>query len=148
MSDKMITLSEEQVMRYLELVDRRMFIVMNSGITWKPEYAQELEEIDSEIAVLRTAIDAAHAARHLAQGQEPETTPESVTTDCNNSESFSCSEQELVNLYRHCDSRGKSSVLYTARAQVKELDIIDFPKEREAPPRFPRPGRKPPLSNT
>lgn len=170
MSDKLITLSEDQVMRYLELVDRRMFIVMHSGVDWKPEYAQELEAIDSEIAVLRTAIDAAHAARHLAQGQEPETVSENVATDCMDSgESVSgqeaetvsrnittpckdsvdsCKEQELVNLYRRCDDRGKSSVLHVAKAQVKELDIIDFPKKGNLAPSFSRPGRKPPLSNT
>ncbi len=68
MSDKLITLSEEQVTRYLQLTDRRMFIIMHSGASWKPEYAQELEEIDQEIAVLRTAIDTAVTARHLAQG--------------------------------------------------------------------------------
>lgn len=62
-------LTQEQVTRYLQLTDRRMFIVMHSGASWKPEYAQELEEIDREIAVLRTAIDAAVTARHLAQGQ-------------------------------------------------------------------------------
>lgn len=97
MSDKLITLSEEQVTRYLQLTDRRMFIVMHSGASWKPEYAQELEEIDREIESLRTAIDAAVAARHLAQGQEPETVSENVVTDCKDSgESPSGQEPETV----------------------------------------------------
>lgn len=86
MSDKLITLSEEQVTRYLQLTDRRMFIIMHSGASWKPEYAQELEEIDREIAVLRTAIDAAVTARHLAQGQEPETVSDNIATDCKHSD--------------------------------------------------------------
>lgn len=65
MSDKLITLSEEQVKRYLQLTDRSIFISLHSGVSWKPEYAQELEEIDRELATLRPAIDAAIAARHL-----------------------------------------------------------------------------------
>jgi len=69
MDDRLITLSEEQLIRYLQLTDRRMFIVMHSGISWDPEYSQELEEIDREIAILRTAIDAAIAARNLMRGQ-------------------------------------------------------------------------------
>ena len=43
----------DQVTRYLRLLDRRMYIIMHSGADWKPEYAQELEDIDAEIAVLR-----------------------------------------------------------------------------------------------
>lgn len=65
MSDRLITLSEEQVIRYLQLTDRSLFITMHSGASWKPEYAQELEEIDRELATLRPAIDAALAARKL-----------------------------------------------------------------------------------
>lgn len=61
-------LSQEEILRYLELVDRRLYIVIHSGIDWKPEYAQEMEDIDKEIAVLRQKIDAAHAAR---QSQAP-----------------------------------------------------------------------------
>ncbi len=59
-------LSQEEILQYLELVDRRLYIVMHSGIDWKPEYAQEMEDIDREIAVLRQKIDAAHAARQDA----------------------------------------------------------------------------------
>lgn len=65
MSDKLITLSEEQVKRYLHLTDRIMFISLHSGVSWKLEYAQELDEIKREIASLRSAIDAAIAARKL-----------------------------------------------------------------------------------
>lgn len=51
-------MTKEQVLRYLELVDRHMFITMHSGVTWKPEYAKELGEIEKEIAELRKVIDA------------------------------------------------------------------------------------------
>lgn len=67
MSDRLITLSEEQVKRYLQLTDRSIFISLHSGIDWKPEYLQELEEINREIATLRVAIDAAIAARNLVK---------------------------------------------------------------------------------
>ncbi len=109
MNDKLITLSEEQMTRYLQLTDRRMFIVMHSGASWKPEYAQELDDIDREIATLRTAIDAAVTARHLAQGQEPETVSENIATDCKHSdESPSGQEPETVsgNVISGCADSG------------------------------------------
>lgn len=58
-------MTDEQVVRYTELTARRMEIVMHSGASWKPEYAQELEEIDAELAELRKHVDAAtDAGRH------------------------------------------------------------------------------------
>lgn len=56
-------MSQDQVLSYLSLVERRCFILMHSGIDWKPEYAQELQDIDSQIAELRPVVDAAHARR-------------------------------------------------------------------------------------
>lgn len=52
-------MTEDQVVRYTRLTARRMEIVMHSGASWKPEYAQELEEIDAELAALRQQVDAA-----------------------------------------------------------------------------------------
>lgn len=56
-------MTDEQVVRYTELTARRMEIVMHSGASWKPEYAQELEEIDAELAELRKHVDAATDAQ-------------------------------------------------------------------------------------
>ena len=56
-------MSEQQVLRYLHLVDRRLYIIMNSGIGWKPEYGPEMEEIDRELAELRKVVDAAGQGR-------------------------------------------------------------------------------------
>lgn len=53
-------MTDEQVVRYTRLTARRMKIVMHSGASWKPEYAQELEEIDAELATLGQRVDAAH----------------------------------------------------------------------------------------
>lgn len=68
MQDRLVSLSEQQITRYLELVDRRTYILLHSGIDWKPEYAQEMKAIDEEIAPLRKAIDSARTARRLVSG--------------------------------------------------------------------------------
>lgn len=52
-------MTQDQVLRYLTLVERRLFIIMHSGISWKPEYADELEAIDQELAVLCPLVDQA-----------------------------------------------------------------------------------------
>lgn len=56
-------MTDEQVVRYTQLTARRMEIVMHSGASWRPEYGQELEEIDAELAALRQQLDAVKAAR-------------------------------------------------------------------------------------
>lgn len=45
---------------YLELVERRTQILVESGINWKPEYEQELEGIDKRLAVLRRKVEEEH----------------------------------------------------------------------------------------
>ena len=59
----MKTLDANQITRYIDLVDRRLYILMHSGIDWQPEYAAELEAIDKEIAELRKVIDYTHECR-------------------------------------------------------------------------------------
>lgn len=51
------------VTQYLALVERRMFIIEHSGVSWLPEYEQELKSIDQELAKLRKVIDAEHIRR-------------------------------------------------------------------------------------
>lgn len=63
MKATMNTLNASQVTRYIELVNRRLYILMHSGIDWKPEYAAEFETIDKEIAELRKVIDYTHLFR-------------------------------------------------------------------------------------
>lgn len=53
-------MTQEQVLRYLDLVDRRLFIVMHSGVDWKPEYEKELADIDKEISYFRKIINSAY----------------------------------------------------------------------------------------
>lgn len=50
-------MTEQETLTYLDLVSRRLFIVMHSGRDWKPEYAAELEAIDSQLAGLRELVD-------------------------------------------------------------------------------------------
>lgn len=56
-------MSEKEVNRYLKLVDRRLFILVHSGIDWKPEYGPELDAIDKELAGLRKLVDREHERR-------------------------------------------------------------------------------------
>lgn len=63
-------LTQEDVLEYLRLLDRRIFIVMHSGIDWQPEYEQELVEIDQKLAALRVRVDAAIAARDARRGSK------------------------------------------------------------------------------
>ena len=49
-------MTEKEVLRYLELVDRKLTLI-TSGINWKPEYEGELAEIDEELKELRAIVD-------------------------------------------------------------------------------------------
>ena len=59
-------MTDREVCRYLELVDRRLFLLAHSGVDWKPEYAAELEAIDKELAELRRLVDQEHERREGA----------------------------------------------------------------------------------
>lgn len=58
-------MTDKEICRYLELVDRRLFIIVHSGIDWKPEYALELEAIDRELAELRRMVNREHEKRKI-----------------------------------------------------------------------------------
>lgn len=66
------TMTQEQVLRYLELVERRLFILTHSGVDWLPEYEQELASIDSEINTLRNIVDAEYESPEPAEPSEDE----------------------------------------------------------------------------
>ena len=44
---------EKQIARYTALVKRRSELLLCSGISWKPEYEKELQDIDTELVELR-----------------------------------------------------------------------------------------------
>lgn len=56
-------MSEQQILRYLHLIDRRLYIILNSGINWQPEYSTELDAIDRELMELREMVDSARIRR-------------------------------------------------------------------------------------
>lgn len=47
----------KQVNRYLDLVKRRLYILNHSGIDWKPEYTEELKQINQELEQLRPIVE-------------------------------------------------------------------------------------------
>lgn len=51
-----MTKIEKDILRYLELVERRVYIIEHSGIDWLPEYQGEMVQIDKEIAQLRDVL--------------------------------------------------------------------------------------------
>ena len=53
----------EQVVRYLELVNRRLYILNHSGVDWKPEYTEELKQIDQELEQFRSIVRQARKER-------------------------------------------------------------------------------------
>lgn len=50
-------MTDQQVLRYLELVDRLLWINLHSGVDWRPEYEAELEAVRAELAVLRPLVE-------------------------------------------------------------------------------------------
>ena len=56
-------MSGKEVNRYLALLDRKLFIVAQSGVEWEPEYGPEMEAIDQELAELRKLVDQEHERR-------------------------------------------------------------------------------------
>lgn len=60
----------KEVCRYIDLVDRRVFIISHAGVDWKPEYAVELEAIDMELAELRRKVDQEHGRKQEERKEE------------------------------------------------------------------------------
>ena len=63
-------MDEKKINRYLELVDRRLFILIHSGSSWQPEYEAELEAIDRELGELRKLVDEEHEKRDRKEMEE------------------------------------------------------------------------------
>lgn len=61
----------KEVCRYIDLVDRRVFIISHAGVDWKPEYAVELEAIDMELAELRRKVDQEHGRKQEEGKMKP-----------------------------------------------------------------------------
>lgn len=47
------------VNKYVKLVNRLMWIMDHSGVSWQPEYAEEAEQIRKELKEMRPVIEKA-----------------------------------------------------------------------------------------
>ena len=50
-------MTDAEVSRYINAVHMKMYILLHSGIDWKPEYEQMLEEANKDLAELRPLVD-------------------------------------------------------------------------------------------
>ena len=50
-------MTDAEVSRYINAVHTKMYILLHSGIDWKPEYDQMLEKANKELAELRPLVD-------------------------------------------------------------------------------------------
>lgn len=50
-------MTDAEVSRYINAVHMKMYILLHSGIDWKPEYDQMLEAANKELAELRPLVD-------------------------------------------------------------------------------------------
>lgn len=101
-------MTEDQVVRYTRLTARRMEIVMHSGASWRPEYGQELEEIDKELAELRRHVDAALEVKAADERLVPEDAGRAAMEElpCDGNESFDMSGDCLeCGYYNFCERR-------------------------------------------
>ena len=56
-------MTDKEVCQYLRLARRKSDILARSGIGWRPEYREELRELDEQLKPLRAKVDQAHAER-------------------------------------------------------------------------------------
>ena len=61
-------MTDQQVLRYLELVDRLLWIMRHSGVHWKPEYEEEGYQIRAELEILKPFVDAERRKRNAKKG--------------------------------------------------------------------------------
>lgn len=53
----------KEMNRYMRLVNRLMWIMDHSGVSWQPEYADEAEQIRKELKKLRPIIEETRRAK-------------------------------------------------------------------------------------
>ena len=56
-------MTTDEVLRYIQLARRKMYILTHNVIELLPEYEEELQQINQELALLRPLVDAEHAKR-------------------------------------------------------------------------------------
>lgn len=53
----------EEVSRYIQLTHQKTYILTHNGTEWLPEYEEELQQIDQELALIRPLVDVEHDRR-------------------------------------------------------------------------------------
>lgn len=56
-------MNKHDVSKYIDLLHRRTFILLHSGIDWKQEYETELQQINQELDLLRSLVDQEHSRK-------------------------------------------------------------------------------------
>lgn len=56
-------MTQSQVLRYLELVERKLYIFSHSGVSWKQEYNEEMDQINQELEKLLPLVEAERSKR-------------------------------------------------------------------------------------
>lgn len=65
-------MTDKQVLKYLDLLNRKSNILVNSGVNWKPEYENEMKEINKELSELLPLIEEERKNRTSWTGQKSE----------------------------------------------------------------------------
>lgn len=117
-------MSANEVNRYLELTGRRLFIVMHSGVDWKPEYGSELEAIDKELAELRVLVDQAHEQKAAAVGQHQEASEGESTAAQSNEQETSAETMR--------GGMGKFRVRFWHEDEDGREDFLEFATMKQA----------------
>lgn len=50
-------MTDAEVSRYINAVHMKTYVLLHSGIDWKPKYDQMLEEANKELVELRPLVD-------------------------------------------------------------------------------------------
>lgn len=56
-------MTTNEVLKYIQLASRKTYILTHNGVEWLPEYEEELQQINQELALLRPLVDAEHAKK-------------------------------------------------------------------------------------
>ena len=56
-------MTEQEVIRYLELAERRVFLLAHAGVDWRPEYGAVLQSIGRGLSALRKKGSEEHRRR-------------------------------------------------------------------------------------
>lgn len=65
-------MTDKEVCQYLRLARRKSDILAQSGVGWRPEYREELREIDEQIKLLRAKVDREHRRRQRKKEEKLE----------------------------------------------------------------------------